>query len=208
LNTHSAQVEAEQRVTDRTAAFVTVLGGLQGSQSVDGMAEYAAARLGVATRGTDRVTVKAGAGFQHHKRPDVSGSDDGFHFDALATWEATDRTTVQIQGRNGMQLSSIYRANAVDISIARIGLACQTSSSLGISASGVYRIDDYADPVPVNGDWVRRRDNGLALTVRADYLLPPSRKLRLFAEATSEMVESTIRDYSVARVGVGAQLDL
>jgi hypothetical protein len=96
----------------------------------------------------------------------------------------------------------------VDFSILRLGIASQTTPSLGFSASGVYRIDDYADPVPFDGATVHRKDDGLALTVRADYLLPPSRKLRLFAEATSETVESTIRDYSVARVSVGAQLGL
>ena len=77
------------------------------------------------------------------------------------------------------------------------------NSVLALSANGTYRLDDYQDPVPQGDQMVDRRDNGTTVAVRADYLIP-SMYLRLFAETSYETIDSTVRDYDVARATVGA----
>lgn len=205
LSGHGAQLEAAHRVTEKTAGMLTLVGGLQESDDVDGEAEYFAARLGVRTRGTDRMSLKAGAGFQQLDRPEDGGTDDGFNFDAVATWAATDKTSVELEGRNGIQMSSIHLANIVDFSVFRLGVAYRMTPSIGLSASGVYRIDDYADPVMNEGELVDREDEGVTLKLRADYLIP-AKYLRFFGELMYETVDSTIRDYDVSRVNLGVDI--
>ncbi|MBP7830489.1 MAG: outer membrane beta-barrel protein [Kiritimatiellae bacterium] len=207
LDGHGAQLEAGHRLTDKVAALVTVMGGIQESEDVDDSSQYTAARLGLRMRGTDRLNYKAGIGYQNLDRPEGLDSEDGFHYDALASWAATDKTAVQLEGRNGMQLSSIHLGNAVDYSVARLGVSYRMSSSMALTASGVYRIDDYADRVLNEGELVHRKDKGATLKLRADYKLP-AKYLLLFVEGSYENVDSTIRDYEVTRVSLGVDVEI
>ena len=202
LTSHNAQLEALYKFRAKSAGVVTLLGGVQESDEVDDEATYVAARLGLQTRQTDRLVFKAGAGGQHYERPE-GGAEDRFHFDGQTTWTATDKTQVTLEGRNGMQLSSVSRANVVDFTVVRLGIAHRVNSVLALSANGTYRLDDYQDPVPQGDQMVDRRDNGTTVAVRADYLIP-SMYLRLFAETSYETIDSTIRDYDVARATIGA----
>ena len=206
LTSHNAQLEALYKFRDKTAGLATLLGGVQESDQVDGEATYVAARLGLQTRQTDRLLLKAGAGEQHYERPDGGGTENRFHFDGQAIWTATDKTQVQLEGRNGIQLSSVSRGNVVDFSVVRLGIAQRVNSSLTLTASGTYRRDDYQDPVSDGDQLVDRQDNGLAFAFRADYLIP-SKYLRLFAETAYETVDSTVRDYDVARATVGVAFE-
>ena len=202
LTSHNAQLEALYKFRAKSAGVVTLLGGVQESDEVDDAATYVAARLGLQTLQTDRLLFKVGVGEQHYERPE-GGAEDRFHFDGLASWTATDKTQVQLEGRNGMQLSSVSRANVVDFTVVRLGIAHRVNSVLALSANGTYRIDDYQDPVLQGDQMVDRRDNGATVAFSADYLIP-SMYLRLFAETSYETIDSTIRDYDVARATVGA----
>ena len=202
LTSHNAQMEALYKFRAKSAGVVTLLGGVQESDEVDDEATYVAARLGLQTLQTDRLLFKVGLGEQHYERPE-GGAEDRFHFDGQTTWTATDKTQVTLEGRNGMQLSSVSRANVVDFTVVRLGIAHRVNSVLALSANGTYRLDDYQDPVPQGDQMVDRRDNGATVAFRADYLIP-SMYLRLFAETSYETIDSTIRDYDVARATVGA----
>ena len=206
LASHNAQIEALYKFRAKSAGFATLLGGVQDSDQVDDEATYAAARLGLQTRQTDRLVVKAGVGEQHYERPEGGGNEDRFNFDGQASWAATDKTQVQLEGRNGIQLSSISRANVVDYTVFRLGVAHRVNSVLALTASGTYRRDDYQDPVANGDQWVDRLDNGATFTLRADYLIP-SKYLRLFAETMYETVDSNIRDYDVARATLGVAFE-
>ncbi len=202
---HGGQAELSYGVTDKSAVLLTLLGGLQDSQSVEDDARYTAARFGMRTRGTDRLTVKAGAGSLRYDRPGDADTENVFHYDATASWVVTDKTVVQLEGRNGMQLSSISQGNTVDFSTVRLGLACRATQALSLRSSAVYRIDDYEDPVPVGDGLAERKDKGTSLEFRVDYLLS-SKSVRLFAKTTYEMVDSTVRDYDLTRALVGLEL--
>ena len=188
-----------------SAGVATLLGGVQKSDGVDDEATYVAARLGLHTRQTDRLVLKAGAGGQHYERPE-GDAEDRFHFDGQAVWTATDKTQVQLEGRNGIQLSSVSRGNAVDYTVIRLGVAQRVNPALTLTASGIYRLDDYQDPVSNGGQLIDRKDNGATFALRADYLIP-SKYLRLFAETMYEVVDSNIRDYDVARATVGVAFE-
>ena len=206
LTSHNAQIEALYQFRAKSAGFATLLGGVQDSDQVDDEATYAAARLGLQTRQTDRLVLKAGVGEQHYERPEGGGTEDRFHFDGQASWTATDKTQVQLEGRNGIQLSSISRAIVVDYTVLRLGVAHRVNSVLALTASGTYRRDNYQDPVANGDQWVDRLDNGATFTLRADYLIP-SKYLRLFAETMYETVDSNIRDYDVARATLGVAFE-
>lgn len=206
LTSHNAQLEALYKCRAKSAVFATLLGSVQESDQVDGEATYAAARLGLQTHQTDRLALKVGAGEQHYERPESEGTEDRFHFDGQAAWTATDKTQVQLEGRNGIQLSSVSRANVVDYTVFRLGIAYRVNPVLALTASGVYRLDDYQDPVPQGDQMVDREDNGATVIFRADYLIP-SKYLRLFAETMYETVDSTIRDYDVFRAAVGVAIE-
>ena len=205
LTSHNAQLEALYKFRAKTAGVVTLLGGVQESDDLDEDATYVAFRLGLQSLQTDRLLFKAGAGIQHYEPP-AGGSEDRFHFDGQATWTATDKTQVLLEGRNGMQLSSVSRGNVVDFTAFRLGVAHRVNAALTLSASGTYRLDDYQDPVSHEGRMVSRKDNGATVTLRADYLIP-SKFLRLFAETMYETVDSNIRDYEVARASVGVAFE-
>lgn len=206
LTSHNAQLEALYKFRDKSAWVATLLGGVQESDRVDDEATYVAARLGLLTHQTDRLNLKIGAGGQHYERPDGGGDEDRFHFDGQAAWTATDKTQVNLEGRNGMQLSSVSQANVVDFTVVRLGVAYRVNPVLALTASGTYRLDDYEDPVPQGDRMVDRRDNGATVAFRADYLIP-SKYLRLFAETSYETVDSTVRDYDVARATVGVAFE-
>lgn len=202
LTSHNAQLEGLYKFRAKSAGVLSLLGGVQESDELDGNATYVAARLGLQTIQTDRLFFKIGAGPQHYERPE-GGAEDRLHFDGQATWTATDKTQVMVDGRNGMQLSSVSRGNIVDYTAVRLGLSHRVNTAFALSANGTYRLDDYQDPVSSNGQMVDRRDNGATITFRADYQIP-SMYMRLFAEASYETIDSTIRDYDVARATVGA----
>jgi len=205
LTSHNAQLEALYKFRAKSAAVATLLGGVQESDQVDDEATYVAARLGLQTLQTDRLLFKVGVGEQHYERPE-GGAEDRFHFDGQATWTATDKTQVILEGRNGIQLSSVSRANVVDYTVVRLGIAHRVNPVLALSANGTYRLDDYQDPVPQGDQLVDRRDNGATIAFRADYRIP-SKYLRLFAETSYETVDSTVRDYDVARATLGVAFE-
>jgi hypothetical protein len=208
ITTHAAQIEGAQRLTDRSAGLFTLLGSLQESENVDDMGVYKAARLGLTTRRTDRITLKAGAGYQVFDHPDSSEVSDAFHYDGQASWRATDKTVLRLSARNGVQLSSLYDGNVVDFTVIRLGVTTQMTDAFALSLSGVYRVDDYHDPVVFESNTVHRRDEGIAAVFRVDYALPPKQNLRVFAEVSQETMDSTTRDYAVTRAGAGVQLRL
>lgn len=203
LSGHGVNAEGAYRVTDKSSALLTLMGGLQDSESVDDNGKYGAARVGVRTHGTDRLTFKAGAGYQQLERPEDGGTEDGAQYDATGLWKATDKTTVELEGRNGIQLSSLYRANAVDYNVFRLGLAYRMTQFFALSLSSVFRIDDYVDKVTDDdGNLVDREDKGGTAQLRADYRIP-SKYMRLYAELMYEKVDSNVRDYEVSRASLG-----
>ena len=202
LRNHIGQLETAYRLTDKTAGLLTVKGAIQENVSLDNEAEYYAARLGLKTKGTDKVTFKGGAGVQYYDQA-VGDSDTMFNFDLVSAWAASDKIVIQAGGRNGSQMSSLYANNGTDYQVYWIGGSYQLTPAISTSLNGAYRIDDYMNPVTDQNRTVDRKDKGFSGRVRADYQAPAT-FLKLYTEATYEDVNSNVADYSDTRIALGA----
>jgi len=204
LRNHIGQVETAYRLTDKTAGLLTVKGAIQENLSLDNDAEYYATRLGLKTKGTDKVTFKGGAGVQYYDQA-VGDSETMFNFDLVSAWAASDKIVIQAGGRNGSQMSSLYVNNGTDYQVYWIGGSYQLTPAINTSLNGAYRIDDYMNPVTDQNRTIDRKDKGFSGRVRADYQAP-AKFLKLYTEATYEDVDSNISDYSDTRIALGAVL--
>jgi len=204
LRNHVGQVEAARQLTDKSAGFLTVKGALQENLSLDDQAEYYAARLGLKTKGTDKVTFKGSAGFQYYDRSSGDGRTS-LNFDLSSSWAATDKIIFQAGGRNGSQMSSLYADNGADYRIFWLGGTYKVTPALSTTLSGAYRVDDYMEPVVDKNRLVDRQDKGAAGRFRIDYQAP-AKFLKVYTEATYEDMSSNIEDYNDARIALGAIL--
>jgi hypothetical protein len=205
LISHYVQAETAYRMTDKTAGTLTLKYGLQKNDSLDQTADYSAARLGLKTRGTDKLTFKAGGGVQNFEYGQDNSKKTSFNFDGTALWAATEKVVFQAGGRNGMQLSSFYADNGSEFSILWGGIAWRMASSVTLSAAVSYREDDYLVPVQAGGVVVDRLDKGLGTRLRAEYHTP-AEGMKLYAEVLQEKVDSNVSDYDKTRAGVGVVL--
>jgi hypothetical protein len=205
LSSHLFQQETVYAFRDKTAGLVTLIGGVQEYDDFDNSAGYYAARLGVVTRRTAKVSLKAGVGAQLYDRQDDLDEESGFNFDVGTTWQTTDKVTLQAGARNGYQLSPLYEENAAEFTVFWIGGSFRLTPSIDLSANAAYRVDDYIDPVRVGETSVDREDKGFALRFRADYQMP-ARFMRVYTELSHEFTDSTLGDFDQTRLGIGLQL--
>jgi len=207
LDGHLGRVEAAYLMTDRSSAFLNVGYGLQNQEGTDGSAKRVTARLGLETKGTEKLTYKAAGGVQRYTRPTKSGdeSTDAFSFEASASWFATEQVTLRCGGQNGTQRSSFYSGNGLDYISGWAGVGYRWSPRITLSARGVYRQDDYLDPVAVGDGTIDRKDERAEGHARIDHVAP-SNALRLYLEVSQEYVDSNIDsvDYEDTRVILGA----
>jgi hypothetical protein len=206
LRNHVGQLETAYRLTDKTAGLLTVKGGLQENLSLDNEAEYYAARLGLKTKGTDKVTFKGGAGAQYYDQAN-GDSETLFNFDLVSAWAASDKIVFQAGGRNGAQMSSLYADNGTDYQIYWLGGTYRITPAISTTLSGAYRVDDYMNPVTDNGLTYARSDAGFGGRLRADYQ-SPAKFLKIYTEASYENMDSNVQnqDYTDTRIAMGAVL--
>lgn len=204
LRNHVGQVETAYQLSDKTAGFLTVKGALQENLSLDNQAEYYAARLGLKTKGTDKVTFKGGAGVQYYDQAN-GDAHTAFNFDLASSWAATEKIVLMVGGRNGSQMSPYYADNGADYQIFWLGGTYKVTPAISTTLSGAYRVDDYMKPVTHNNCLVDRQDKGAAGRLRIDYQAP-AKFLKIYAEATYEDMASTIEDYNDTRLALGATL--
>jgi hypothetical protein len=205
LNSHIGQAEAAYRLTEKTASILTVRGGIQDNGEVSDPANYYTARVGMKTRGTDKLSFKGGVGVQQFDRTDA---DDvtAFNYDLTASLAVTDKIVVQAGGRNGTLLSSLYAVNGAEYDSVWAGAFYTLSPTILLLGDVAYRRDDYLDAVPTATGLADRVDDGIAYRVRADYQTP-AKFLRLYSQLTYQTVDSTVvTDYEETRVDLGMNL--
>jgi len=206
LDGHLGRAEAAYLMTDKSSAFLSLGYGIQNQEGTDGSAESLTARLGLETERTSKLNYKAAAGIERYKRPTESGDEStySFNFEASASWFATQKITLRCGGQNGAQLSSFYRGNGLEYVSGWAGAGYRWSPSVTLSARGIYRQDDYLDPVPNGESTIDREDKRAEGHARIDYVAP-SNELRLYLEVSQEYVDSNIDsvDYVDTRVILG-----
>ena len=229
LDGHIWQLQGALGVTDKTDLLLTLRQGLQYQEKTDGAAELTTARLGLQMQGAEKLVYNAGAGLEYYARPnqtqfadadvdagDVQVTEEGvqsdndqisFNFNASADWYMTEKLTFRCGGYNGTEFSSFYQDNGMEYLSAWTGLGYRWKPSTTISVRGLYRHDDYLDPVTHEGVTKDRKDDRLEGHARIDYLAP-GEFLRLYLEAIYDEVDSNFDfvDYDEQRIIVGATL--
>lgn len=209
LDGHLGQADLAYLLTDKTAAFVSFRYGVQSQEESSGTADLATVRLGLQARGTEKVTCKIGIGMERYERPLDTGDEttDSFNFDVSADWYVTEKVTLRCGGYNGTQLSSFYRGNGLDFISGWVGGGYRWRPSTTFSVRGVYRVDDYLDPVAYEESTIDREDTRFEAHARIDYTLP-SDLLKVYFELSHDLVDSNVEpvDYVDSRVMVGADI--
>jgi hypothetical protein len=209
LDGHILQLDGSLGLTDKTDAFLTLRQGFQYQEGTDGSADLSTARLGLKTQGTDKLAYSAGVGLERYARP-IQTNDEGevsFNFNASADWFITEKLTFRCGGFNGTQFSSFYVHNGLEYISGWAGLGYRWRPSTTFYVRGVYRKDDYLDPVTHEGVTEDRHDTRMEGHARVDYIAPGG-FLRLYLEATYDEVQSNFEfvEYVDKRVIIGADI--
>lgn len=209
LDGQIGQADLAYALTDKSATFVALRYGVQHQESTPGSSKLMTARLGFRTRGTDKVVCKIGAGLERYERPLETGdhTDSSFNFDASLDWFVTEKVALRCGGHNGTQLSSFYQGNGLDFVSGWVGAGYRWSPTTTFSVRGVYRLDDYLDPVAYEESFIDRKDTRIEAHARVDYVIP-SEWLKLFFELTHDIVDSNVDevDYVDSRAILGADM--
>lgn len=229
LDGHIWQLDGALGLTDKTDALLTLRQGLQYQEETEDPAELTTLRVGLKTQGTEKLAYTAGGGLEYYARPsetmfedaeidenDVAIDEEGVHTDnhqltfnfaASADWFITEKLTFRCGGFNGTQFSSFYVNNGLQYISGWAGLGYRWKPSLIFSVRGVYREDDYLDPVTHQGVTKDRFDKRLEGHARIDYLAPGG-FLRVYLEATYDEVDSNFDfvDYVDHRLILGANI--
>lgn len=207
LDGHIFQLDGALGLTDKTDAFLTLRQGLQYQEDTDGSARLTTLRLGLKSQGSDKLNYVVGAGLELYERPGEADEepegveryeqvwerrdeeDVTFNFSGTANWFITEKLTFRIGGYNGAQFSSFYQTNGVEYISAWAGLGYRWKPSWIFSVRGIYREDDYLDPVTHHGETKDRNDVRMEGHARIDYNAP-GEFLRLYLEGTYDEVDS------------------
>ena len=207
LDGHILQLDGALGLTDKTDAFLTLRQGYQTQESTEGEAEFTTGRLGLKSQGSSRITYTAAAGVERYTRPPQIDPEEqvNFSFNASVDWFMTEKLTFRVGGYNGTQFSSFYAGNAMEYLSGWTGLGYRWKPNTTFSVRGVYRIDDYLDPVTHLGVTDYRTDDRLEGHARVDYIAPGG-FLRLYVEYIYEEVKSNFDfvEYDEQRLILGA----
>jgi hypothetical protein len=205
LRTQTAMIEGASKMTDKSSGLLILKGGIQDIEVTGVDADFFSASLGAKTQGTDKLELKASAGFQQYNRPD--DTINSLVYSLESTFALTDKVSLQLGGRNGTQLSTVLLGNGTEYQSAWIGGSFRATDVLKLSANLAYREDEYLDPVTVDNGLVERTDKGTAIRIRADYQTP-AEILRLYAETSFETVDSNVSESDTTRVMLGLRMEL
>ncbi len=209
LDGHIWQLDGSLGLTDKTDAILTLRQGLQYQEDTEGSAKLTTARLGLKTEGTEKLVHHFGVGVERYERPQETEDEAEvtFNFNAALDWYITEKLTLRGGGFNGTQFSSFYEGNGLEYISGWAGLGYRWKPSLTFSLRGVYREDDYLDPVTHQGVTKDRHDTRMEGHVRIDYVAP-GQFLRFYLEATYDEVESNFDfvEYVDRRIMAGVNI--
>jgi len=208
---HEGRVESSLQLTDKTRGMLELRYGEEGNDSFPENAKFWSGRLGFKLQGTDKVTFSGKFGIEHYDRTDEEALNDTeqgiFSFDVESRWDATDKLTIHISGRNGFR-SAVQYENMVDqFTVGSIGAAYSMTEATTVGLSASYRKDEYQEPLFADDLQIDRKDDSFSGVLRAHHEVPGS-FLAYYADITYRTVNSTIpgQEYDQFWLGLGATL--
>lgn len=209
LSNHALQLEGRLGLTDKTDATLMLRQELEDQKGLDDSADSTTLRLGLRTQGAQKVIYNVSGGWERYERPSSLDADvtESISFNAEVDWFITEKLTFRCGGYNGTQWSSFYESNAIEYLSGWAGLGYRWKPSTTFSVRGVFREDDYLDPVTHQGETKDRLDRRMEGHARVDYSAPGG-FLRLYLEATYDEVNSNFdfADYVDKRFILGVNL--
>lgn len=209
------QFEATHKITDKTAGLVTAQYSQQTSDGFDDDSTYYVLRGGVLHNVTAKTTVKLGLGVQDYDYGQESLTGDNldktiFNFDAIASWQATDKLEFEASARNAIQPATQYEANTKEVTLAQLGLGYDVTDHLLFTAAASFRQDDYIGRIATaDGGLEDKQREHWGGRLRLDYQ-PHVKFCNVFIETTYEDVDDTVEDdyndYDQWRVTGGVSL--
>ena len=222
------QAEFDYSLTDKTSLLLTGQYGQQDSDALSNNPDYYVLRGGFLTRTTDKLTFKGGVGAGRYDRfrksdaaleqadleeeiEDEKGDAiDYVSFDVAGDWDLSQRTKLQIIGRNAVQPAAQYTDNVKLVTVASVGISHRLLEKFKVALTGSYRLDDYEDPVEVDTDeFVNVEDTILGAQLRLSYE-PPNDWLMVYGEARYEDRDTTLpdEDYDQLLLTLGVRLKI
>ena len=195
-------LEVSGKMTDKAVVFVnTQFGAQTGDGAPFGdQAEVFTARLGVKNKLTDKSTLRAALGVTHYNTSMDNYTEPSFELNGL--WNATEKVTVFIYGRNEVQPVG----NGSDIQMSARGstgvnYAFSRVLSMVVSGSMVY--DRYLNDTTLPGGQTGKpEDTTLIGTFRVNYM--PIKRVELFGQVeASDKQQEIADDYSRLRLSAG-----
>lgn len=207
LDGHVWQLNGSLALTDKTDAYLALREGIQYQEYIDHPAEMTALRLGMKTHETEKVLYNANVGMERYERPPEAGGEESvnFNYNVSADWFITEKLTFRCGSYNGTQFSSFYEGNGMEYISGWAGLGYRWRPSTTFGLRGIYREDDYLDPVTHEGVTQDRFDKRFEGHARIDYIAPGG-FLRLYLEGVYDEVDSNFDfiDYVDERIMLGA----
>ena len=225
------QAEFDYKLTEKTSLLLTGQYGQQDSDGIQNEPDYYVIRGGFLNRATDKLTFKGGVGMGKYDRFRRAAGDDTadlgltnvvqeaaateettldyFSFDIAGDWDLSQRTKLQVIGRNAVQPAAQYTENAKLVTVASVGISHRLLERFKVAATGSYRNDDYEDPVIVNQERINQEDTIWGAALRLDFE-PPNSHLDVYAEAKYENRDTTLpnEDYDQLRLTLGVKVKI
>lgn len=186
--------ETRMGLTDKNDLFMNLQFGMQDGDGAPDGAHFTTMRAGVRSSVSDKTMLRLGLGATHYKTDDETFSEPSFEADG--TWQATEKVSLFINGRN--QIQPVGTGSDVQlVTRAGTGVRYQATEELSLILSGslVYdkELDDASEPVHAHQ----------TTTVRANYHAASG--LHLFAMMDfTDANSDTSADYERFKATLGA----
>lgn len=207
---HQGSVSAGWKATPKSAAFLKGQYGIQDSESLSEIAQYARGLLGWKTRVTGKTSFRAAAGVEHHDdgtSKAVTGDNPeqlAFSYELAGIWNPRRWLGFQASGWNAIEPSAIDAENTRRISLLSLVSSLRFGKSLTVSAGGTYRKEDYRRAAP--GLPKARDVDSYGANARISFA-PPERWYQLYMNVSTEVDDSNIagEDFWQTRATIGAR---
>ena len=203
---HRGKAMVEVGVTEKTAAVLTGIYGVQESDALEDNSTYGIGRVGFDHKLTAKTSLRAEGGFQHYESGAANASNkDIFNYLVRGTWKATDKITMKVSGKNGIYPASIYLENTKEVTGFSLGGYYALNQAIQLGLTGSYSEDDYENKVTVNNVAVKDTAKHYGGQFRVDYT-PPVKFFNVYASVSYMDTDSTIEDYKQWKANLGLQM--
>jgi len=206
------------RATDKTVLGAHVELGQHDSDNELDTVDWLKGRLSTQYEPTYKTKIKIGAGLESHNAGDATGAQSAdldtatsdstdldrliFHYDARAIWAVTEKTDLQMFGRNEMLPTSAFAQNTKQINQGSVGIVYRPTETIQTTLGVSYRSDDYTRLI----SGVNAFEELLGGQLRIVYD-NRRRWLQIYLKARYEEFTSNIQDdYVQLRLTVGLNL--